>query len=72
MFSHFSCLFPLVTLSSPPFPPGDRYWVFSESKMEKDSPKSLRELGTGLPKDKIDAVLFYTITGHTYFFRGNK
>lgn len=69
MFSDFSCLFPLLTLSSPP---GDRYWVFSESKMEKDSPKSLRELGTGLPKDKIDAALFYTITGHTYFFRGNK
>ncbi|XP_075884427.1 matrix metalloproteinase-14a [Nelusetta ayraudi] len=51
---------------------GDRYWVFSESSMEKDSPKSLKDLGTGLPKDKIDAALFYTITGHTYFFRGNK
>ncbi|XP_070849729.1 matrix metalloproteinase-14a [Chaetodon trifascialis] len=49
---------------------GDRYWVFSESSMDKDSPKSLRDLGTGLPKDKIDAALFYTPTGQTYFFRG--
>ncbi|XP_034532777.1 matrix metalloproteinase-14a [Notolabrus celidotus] len=51
---------------------GDRYWVFSESTMEKDSPKSLKDLGTGLPKDKIDAALFYTPTGQTYFFRGAK
>lgn len=51
---------------------GDRYWVFSESSMEKDSPKSLKDLGTGLPKDKIDAALFYTPTGQTYFFRGAK
>uniref|UniRef100_H3D8K1 Matrix metallopeptidase 14a (membrane-inserted) n=1 Tax=Tetraodon nigroviridis TaxID=99883 RepID=H3D8K1_TETNG len=51
---------------------GDRYWVFSESTMDKDSPKSLSELGAGLPKDKVDAVLFYTVTGQTYFFRGNK
>ncbi|XP_029932643.1 matrix metalloproteinase-14a [Myripristis murdjan] len=51
---------------------GDRYWVFSESSMEKDSPKRLSELGTGLPKDKIDAALFYTPTGQTYFFRGTK
>ncbi|XP_062300346.1 matrix metalloproteinase-14a isoform X1 [Scomber scombrus] len=51
---------------------GDRYWVFSESIMEKDSPKSLKDLGTGLPKDKIDAALFYTPTGQTYFFRGTK
>lgn len=57
---------------APSSPPGDRYWVFSESTMEKDSPKSLSELGTGLPKDKVDAVLFYTITGQTYFFRENK
>lgn len=53
-------------------PPGDRYWVFSESSMDKDSPKSLKDLGTSLPKDKIDAALFYTPTGQTYFFRGNK
>lgn len=59
-------------LLAPSSPPGDRYWVFSESVMDKDSPKSLSELGTGLPKDKVDAVLFYTITGQTYFFRGNK
>lgn len=52
--------------------PGDRYWVFSESSMDKDSPKSLKDMGTGLPKDKIDAALFYTITGQTFFFRGNK
>lgn len=52
--------------------PGDRYWVFSESNMDKDSPKSLKDLGTGLPKDKIDAALFYTPTGQTYFFRGTK
>ncbi|XP_039997281.1 matrix metalloproteinase-14a [Xiphias gladius] len=51
---------------------GDRYWVFSESSMEKDSPKSLKDLGTGLPKDKLDAALFYTPTGQTYFFRGTK
>lgn len=53
-------------------PAGDRYWVFSESTMDRDSPKTLSELGTGLPKDKIDAALFYTITGQTYLFRGNK
>uniref|UniRef100_A0A8D3DSJ5 Matrix metallopeptidase 14a (membrane-inserted) n=1 Tax=Scophthalmus maximus TaxID=52904 RepID=A0A8D3DSJ5_SCOMX len=51
---------------------GDRYWVFSESTMDKDSPKSLADLGTGLPKDKLDAALFYTPTGQTYFFRGTK
>uniref|UniRef100_A0A3Q2Z994 Matrix metallopeptidase 14a (membrane-inserted) n=1 Tax=Hippocampus comes TaxID=109280 RepID=A0A3Q2Z994_HIPCM len=51
---------------------GDRYWVFSESTMEKDSPKSLKDIGTGLPKDKMDAALFYTPTGQTYFFRGTK
>uniref|UniRef100_A0AAY4A437 Peptidase metallopeptidase domain-containing protein n=1 Tax=Denticeps clupeoides TaxID=299321 RepID=A0AAY4A437_9TELE len=51
---------------------GDRYWVFSESSMEPGYPKNLKELGTGLPKDKLDTALFYTPTGMTYFFRGNK
>uniref|UniRef100_A0A8C4E9Y3 Matrix metallopeptidase 14a (membrane-inserted) n=1 Tax=Dicentrarchus labrax TaxID=13489 RepID=A0A8C4E9Y3_DICLA len=49
---------------------GDRYWVFSESTMDKESPKNLKDMGTGLPKDKIDAALYYTLTGQTYFFRG--
>nr|XP_020480279.1 matrix metalloproteinase-14-like [Monopterus albus] len=51
---------------------GDRYWIFSESSMDKDSPKSLADLGTGLPTDKLDAALLYTPTGQTYFFKGNK
>ncbi|XP_072314623.1 matrix metalloproteinase-14a isoform X2 [Eucyclogobius newberryi] len=51
---------------------GDKYWDYSESTKDKDSPKSLRDMGTGLPKDKIDAALFYTPTGQTFYFRGNK
>ncbi|CAI5669166.1 matrix metalloproteinase-14a [Oreochromis niloticus] len=51
---------------------GSRYWVFSESTMDKDSPKSLKDLGTGLPEDKIDAALFYTPTGQTYFFKDSQ
>lgn len=66
----------VLVLSDHPPPlllsPGNRYWVFSESTMEKDSPKSLKDLGTGLPEDKIDAALFYTPTGQTYFFRGTQ
>lgn len=51
---------------------GDRYWVFSESILDGGYPKSLREMGSGLPKDRIDAALFYTPTGQTFYFRGNK
>lgn len=40
--------------------------------MDKDSPKSLRELGAGVPEDKIDAALFYTPTGQTYFFKDSQ
>ncbi|XP_026169109.1 matrix metalloproteinase-14b [Mastacembelus armatus] len=51
---------------------GDRYWLFSESILDSGYPKSLKEMGTGLPKDRIDAALFYTPTGQTFFFRANK
>ncbi|XP_062849414.1 matrix metalloproteinase-14a [Trichomycterus rosablanca] len=51
---------------------GDKYWVFNEATMEAGYPKTFRELGTGLPRDRIDAALLYTATGNTYFFRGTK
>uniref|UniRef100_A0A3P9NCA2 Matrix metallopeptidase 14a (membrane-inserted) n=1 Tax=Poecilia reticulata TaxID=8081 RepID=A0A3P9NCA2_POERE len=51
---------------------GERYWVYSESTLEKGYPKSIKDLGAGLPKDKIDAALFYTPTGQTYFFKGTQ
>uniref|UniRef100_A0A7N6C284 Peptidase metallopeptidase domain-containing protein n=1 Tax=Anabas testudineus TaxID=64144 RepID=A0A7N6C284_ANATE len=49
----------------------DRYWVFSESNLDSGYPKNLKEMGSGLPKDRIDAALYYTPTGQTYFFRAN-
>lgn len=58
--------------SYPSHSPGDRYWVFSESILESGYPRSLTEMGSGLPRDRIDAALFYTPTGQTFFFRGNK
>ncbi|XP_077472038.1 matrix metalloproteinase-14b [Stigmatopora argus] len=51
---------------------GDRYWVFTESVLDNGYPKKLKDMGTGLPKDRIDAALYYTPTGQTYFFRGDK
>uniref|UniRef100_A0A8C1IYW6 Matrix metallopeptidase 14a (membrane-inserted) n=1 Tax=Cyprinus carpio TaxID=7962 RepID=A0A8C1IYW6_CYPCA len=51
---------------------GDKYWVFNEAKMEEGYPKTFKELGTGLPRDKLDAAVFYTPTGSTYFFRGTQ
>ncbi|CAL8348001.1 unnamed protein product [Merluccius merluccius] len=51
---------------------GDKYWVFSESSLQAGFPKSLREMGTGLPTDRIDAGLFYTLTGQTFYFHGSK
>ncbi|KAM6918822.1 matrix metalloproteinase-14b [Xenentodon cancila] len=51
---------------------GDKYWVFTESILDAGSPKTLKEMGTGIPKDRIDAALYYTPTGQTYFFRANE
>ncbi|KAI4876630.1 hypothetical protein NFI96_020567, partial [Prochilodus magdalenae] len=51
---------------------GDKYWVFNEAIMDQGYPKTFKEMGTGLPKDRLDAALYYTPTGNTYFFRGNK
>lgn len=46
--------------------------MFSEATLDPGYPKTFKELGTGLPKDKIDAALYYTPNGNTYFFRGSK
>lgn len=50
----------------------EKYWVYSEATLDHGYPKTFKELGTGLPKDRIDAALFYTPNGNTYFFRGSK
>lgn len=65
-------VFPDSIFSCPALSPGDRYWVFTESILDSGYPKNLKEMGTGLPKDRIDAALYYTPTGHTFFFRANK
>ncbi|XP_062337302.1 matrix metalloproteinase-14b [Osmerus eperlanus] len=51
---------------------GDKYWVFTESNLESGYPKTIKEMGSGLPRDRLDAALFYTPTGQTYYFRANK
>lgn len=51
---------------------GNQYWVFTESILDPGFPKNLNEMGSGLPRDRIDAALYYTPTGQTFYFRGNK
>lgn len=74
--SYLICFLTHVSVSVSPLclslSSGDRYWVFTESILDSGYPKSLKEMGTGIPKDRIDAALFYTPTGQTFFFRANK
>lgn len=45
--------------------------MFTEAVLDPGFPKNLREMGSGLPKDRIDAALYYTPTGQTFYFRAN-
>lgn len=46
--------------------------MFTESILDPGYPKNLNEMGSGLPRDRIDAALYYTPTGQTFYFRANK
>uniref|UniRef100_A0A8V5GFQ6 Uncharacterized protein n=1 Tax=Melopsittacus undulatus TaxID=13146 RepID=A0A8V5GFQ6_MELUD len=51
---------------------GDRHWVFNEAALEPGYPRALRDMGQGVPSDRLDAALQWLPSGTTYLFRGNK
>lgn len=51
---------------------GDRHWVFKEATMQRGYPRPLKELGARVPRDRVDAALWWSPSGKTYFFRGDK
>ena len=53
-------------------PPGNQYWLFREANLEPGYPQPLTSYGLGIPYDKVDAVIWWEPTGHTFFFRGDR
>ncbi|XP_059507592.1 matrix metalloproteinase-15 isoform X2 [Stegostoma tigrinum] len=51
---------------------GDKFWLFNEAMLEPGYPRHLMGLGAGMPGDRIDAAIWWEITGQTYFFRGDR
>ncbi|XP_038662918.1 matrix metalloproteinase-15 [Scyliorhinus canicula] len=51
---------------------GDKFWLFNEAMLEPGYPRHLMELGAGMPHDRIDAAIWWEITGQTYFFREDR
>ncbi|XP_059806692.1 matrix metalloproteinase-14a [Hypanus sabinus] len=51
---------------------GDRHWVFKEATVQQGYPRPLKDLGARVPRDRVDAALWWSLSGKTYFFRGDK